>query len=171
MGRGANPPRGRRRRRGPRRVRGAHVRGDVRADNRPEDLAAHLAATYGVAHQARELACADEVTLLADCDTSLVAYVQVRAPAPACVLSPDPVELHRFYVDRPAQGRGVAARLMAAVLDAARELGGRSLWLSVWERNPPRAVRPKIGFADVGSTVFFVGPDRETDRVMARVLP
>ena len=79
------------------------------ADNRPEDLAAHLAATYGVAQQTRELACADEVTLLADHDTSLVAYAQVRrAPPPVCVMFPDPVELHRFYVDRPAQGRGVA---------------------------------------------------------------
>ena len=143
------------------------------ADNRPEDLVAHLVATYGVAHQARELACADEVTLLADRETSLVAYAQVRrAPRPACVLSPDPVELHRFYVDCPAHGRGVAARLMTTVFDAARELGGRSLWLSVWERNPRAlAFYRRMGFADVGRTEFFVGPDRQTDRVMARVLP
>ena len=46
------------------------------ADNRPEDLAAHLVATYGVTQQARELACADEVTLLADRETSLVAYAR-----------------------------------------------------------------------------------------------
>ena len=82
------------------------------------------------------------------------------------------MELHRFYVDRQAQGRGVAERLMATVFDAARELGGRSLWLSVWERNPRRRRSThKMGFADVGSTVFLVGPDRQTDRVMARVLP
>ena len=48
----------------------------------------------------------------------------------------------------------------------------QALWLSVWELNPrAQAFYRKMGFADVGSTVFFVGPDRQTDRVMARPLP
>jgi len=76
--------------------------------------------------------------------------------------------LRRFYVDRPAQGHGVAHALMDEVRAAARGLGGSHLWLSVWERNP-RAIAfyAKEGFVDVGSTDFYVGPDRQTDRVMA----
>jgi ribosomal protein S18 acetylase RimI-like enzyme len=58
---------------------------------------------------------------------------------------------------------------MEAALDAARALGGASVWLSVWERNP-RAIAfyTKTGFIDVGSKVFMVGSDRQTDRVLAR---
>jgi ribosomal protein S18 acetylase RimI-like enzyme len=56
---------------------------------------------------------------------------------------------------------------MAAVRAAAREFGGQQLWLSVWERNP-RALSfyKKEAFVDVGSTDFYVGSDRQTDRVM-----
>jgi ribosomal protein S18 acetylase RimI-like enzyme len=56
---------------------------------------------------------------------------------------------------------------MAASLDAARELGGRTLWLSVWERNP-RAIAfyEKTGFRNAGTKDFWVGSDRQTDFVL-----
>ena len=53
----------------------------------------------------------------------------------------------------------------------ARGFGAQHLWLAVWERNP-RAIAfyGKCGFADVGDTEFYVGPDRQIDRVLvARV--
>ena len=142
------------------------------ADNRPEDMQAHLASSYGVPQQTRELTNPDVITLLAHQGETLVAYAQVRRHGPPpCVTEDEPVELHRFYVDRPAHGSGVAQALMSAAHEAARELGGRHLWLSVWERNP-RAIAfyTKVGFVDVGSTDFYVGPDRQTDRVLVAVL-
>jgi diamine N-acetyltransferase len=137
------------------------------ADNSPEDMQAHLASSYGVRQQAAELADPSIVTLLAHRDGKLVAYAQVRrGQPPACVPQEQPVELHRFYVDRAEHGAGVASRLMLAVHDAARELGGRRLWLGVWERNP-RAIAfyAKSGFVHAGSHDFFVGADRQTDHV------
>jgi ribosomal protein S18 acetylase RimI-like enzyme len=61
---------------------------------------------------------------------------------------------------------------MQAARDAARELGGRHLWLGVWERNP-RAIAfyRRAGFTDVGSTFYMVGPDRQTDRVFVAEVP
>ena len=45
------------------------------------------------------------------------------------------------------------------------------LWLGVWERNPrAQAFYRKSGFADVGSQVFLVGTDAQTDRVMELIL-
>ena len=78
-----------------------------------------------------------------------------------------PVELQRFYLDRSAHGTGVARELMSAVHEAAKELGGRHLWLGVWERNA-RAIAfySKMGFAKVGNHSFYVGSDRQTDDVM-----
>ena len=141
--------------------------------NRREDMEAHLASAYGVAQQGRELADPKCITVLMQAGDSLVGYAQVRrAPPPACVVGEEPVELHRFYVDRPWHGQGVAQRLMEAVHAAARDLGGRTLWLGVWERNP-RAIAfyQKSGWHDTGATTFCVGPDRQTDRVMVTPVP
>lgn len=138
------------------------------SDNRPEDMQAHLAASYGVPQQTKELADPGVITLLAHYVKTLVAYAQVQFNAPPpCVTYRHPIKLHRFYVDRSVHGQGVAQLLMAAVQKAASELGGQHLWLSVWERNP-RAIAfyMKAGFVDVGKIDFFVGTDRQYDRVL-----
>jgi ribosomal protein S18 acetylase RimI-like enzyme len=140
------------------------------AENSPEDLQAYLAGAYGETRQRAEIANPEIVTLLVEGGPGLVAFSQLRrAPAPPCVALPSPVEVWRFYVDRAWHGGGVARPLMDTALEAARELGAGSVWLSVWERNP-RAIAfyTKCGFFDVGSKLFLVGTDRQTDRVMAR---
>jgi len=136
-------------------------------DNRPEDMQVHLAATYGVEKQAQELADTSTITLLAFDGETLVAYAQIRRePPPECVAHEGALQIHRFYVDRSAHGRGIAQRLMASVHEAARDVGAKQLWLTVWEHNPrAMAFYRKADFVDVGSTDFFVGPDRQTDRV------
>jgi len=140
--------------------------------NTPENMAAYLVKTYGVPQQSSELRDEGMVTLLAENiadPAGLIGYAQVRRnlALPGCVTSPAPLELYRFYVDYPFHGRGVAQALMQAVFSAAAELGGRSLWLSVWEQNP-RAVAfyAKCGFVDVGTTDFWMGAEQQTDRVM-----
>jgi ribosomal protein S18 acetylase RimI-like enzyme len=143
------------------------------AGNRPDDLAAYLAKTYGEAQQLREILDEDVITLLVEDAGALIAFAQVRrGPAPECVTGPDPVELARFYVDRPFHGRGIAQQLMEAARAAARNLGGRTFWLGVWERNP-RAIAfyVRCGFRDVGSHFFLVGSDLQTDRVMIDPAP
>lgn len=140
------------------------------ADNRPEDLAQHLATAYGPAQQARELADPGITTLVAEQDGTLVAFTQLRRGAPpAAVRGPAPIEVWRFYLAAEWHGRGLAQRLMAAVLEAAIAAGACTLWLGVWERNP-RAIAfyRKAGYVDVGTHVFMVGTDPQTDRLMAR---
>ncbi|MFL6259016.1 MAG: GNAT family N-acetyltransferase [Thermoanaerobaculia bacterium] len=142
-------------------------------DNRPEDMAAHLANRFGVRQQTEEILDPAIVTLLMEEDGRLIAYTQVTTlhPAPPCVTGEAPVEIGRFYVDRSWHGRGLAQRLMDAARDAARGLGGRTAWLAVWERNP-RAIAfyERQGFRDVGSQPFLLGADLQTDRVMMAAL-
>lgn len=136
--------------------------------NRSEDLHAHLEKAFGVTQQTQELLNPNIVTLLAYRDATLVAFAQVQSKdPPSGIIIDRPIELHRFYVDRPAHGKGVAQRLMLAVHAAARALEGQNIWLGVWERNP-RAIAfyRKVGFVERGSHDFFVGPDRQTDRVL-----
>lgn len=142
------------------------------ADNRAEDMAAYLAATFSPERQAAEIADPATQVLLAHVDGALAGYALVAAgAAPRAVTGAAPIELRRFYVARPWHGRGVADALMDAVLAAARARGAATLWLGVWERNP-RAIAyyRKRGFADVGSHAFMLGNDRQTDRLMARAV-
>jgi GNAT superfamily N-acetyltransferase len=142
-------------------------------DNRPEDLAAHLAKTYGVAIQSRELSDPATTYLVAEVKAVPAGYALVReGHAPPCVTGVRPLEIARFYVDRPWHGTGVAATLMEACDAEARRRRAGVLWLGVWEHNP-RAIRfyAKSGFRDVGAHTFYVGTDSQSDRVMARELP
>jgi ribosomal protein S18 acetylase RimI-like enzyme len=137
------------------------------ADNSPEDLRIHLESSYGTAQQTDELADPDIRTLLAYRNDELIGFAQVRRKViPNCVVAEKPVELYRFYLARSAHGTGVAKPLMLKAREAARELGGRHLWLGVWEHNP-RAIAfyLKSGFAKVGSHNFLVGRDVQTDWV------
>jgi ribosomal protein S18 acetylase RimI-like enzyme len=140
------------------------------AENTPEDMAAHVAKSFGPVIQLGEIRDPDMITLLAELGPTMAGFAQVRRRTPPpCVTGVPPVELHRFYVDRPFHRRGIAQALMRSVDDVARELGGRTLWLGVWERNA-RAIAfyTKCGFVDVGEHAFIFGTDKQTDRVMAR---
>ena len=142
------------------------------AENRPEDLAAHLTRSFGVAQQSIELADPKYITLVMEGPDGIAAYAQVRLSVPPpCVETIEPIELLRFYVDRRWHGQGVAQQLMEEVFAAAAELGGRSVWLSVWERNP-RAIAfyLKRGFRDSGSAHFYVGDDRQSDRILVAAI-
>ncbi len=142
------------------------------AQNDPKNLAIYLAGAFHPAIQAAEIADPNYCTMLLEIEGELVGYAQLRrGPHPACVTHPDPVELQRFYVAAPYRGSGLAARLMGAAAGKAATLGGQTLWLGVWEKNPRgRAFYAKCGFEDVGSHVFQVGDDPQKDRVLVRPL-
>jgi ribosomal protein S18 acetylase RimI-like enzyme len=141
-------------------------------DNRPEDMGLYLARSYGKPQQAHELADPTMSTLLAEVEGQVAGYAQLRGGlAPACVHGARPIELWRFYVDRPWQGRGVAQTLMEAVRAEAARRDASTLWLAVWERNErAKAFYRKCGFLDVGAQAFILGTDRQQDRVMAQSL-
>jgi len=142
------------------------------SDNDPKDLALHLAQAYGPVQQGRELADPDITTFLVEAASELVGFAQLRrGPAPACVTGEAPIELWRFYVAREWHGRGIAQQLMQHVELEARDTKARTLWLGVWEHNErAKAFYRKYDFVDVGSHVFTVGSDPQTDRIMARSL-
>ena len=142
-------------------------------DNTAEDMRLHLASAWAPALQRAEILDAAFDTLLA-CEGGgrLAGFAQLRTgPAPAGIVTAQPVELLRFYVDQPWQGQGIAGLLMQAVQDQARARGARELWLGVWERNErAQAFYRKHGFRKVGTQVFVVGTDPQTDHVMLREL-
>jgi ribosomal protein S18 acetylase RimI-like enzyme len=133
-------------------------------DNDPRDMDLYVAKTYGESRQRRELEDPANVAIVAEENGALIAFAQLRREE-------DRIEIARFYVDQRHHGSGLARELMQHVIDTARNLGMREVWLGVWERNP-RAIRfyEKCGFIDVGSHPFLVGTDLQTDRLMSLVI-
>ncbi len=139
--------------------------------NTAEDMDLHLRTHFTEDIERDEILDPDAAMLVAEHDGALGAYVKVRrgGAAPPCVRVERSVEVQRFYVDRPWEGRGLALRMMEAARQSGIALGADALWLGVWERNP-RAIAfyTKCGFADVGTWTFTLGADVQHDRVLQR---
>jgi ribosomal protein S18 acetylase RimI-like enzyme len=138
------------------------------AFNSPEDMAAHLSASYSATKQKNELADPAAAYLLAEEAGRLIGYgYVVLGHGPPGIPLDGPAELVRFYVASDWHGRGVAQVLMTACVADARCRGGRTLWLGVWQENP-RAIAfyRKAGFRVVGTTSFRLGSQVQADHVM-----
>lgn len=139
-------------------------------DNKPEDMAAYLAAAFGPALQAAELADPGTTFLIAEVGRETVGYARlVRAPGPECIPAGRPIEIRRIYAVEAWLGRGVGAALMRACLAEAERQLSDVIWLDVWERNT-RAIAfyRRWGFAEVGTQAFVLGSDVQHDLLMAR---
>lgn len=141
--------------------------------NTAENMRAHVVKHYGVEQQTREIATEGIVYLLALEDDVPAGYTMLRRRSPpsdavgAEAIAADSIEVHRFYVDARWHGRGLAQTLMQTAADTARAAGAAALWLSVWEKNPrARAFYAKCGYEDVGTLIFVLGEDRQTDRLL-----
>ncbi len=142
------------------------------ADNTPEDIAAHLAATFTLERLAREIADSSSRMLIAEVASTPAGYAKLHwVDPPACVSGPKPVELARIYVLGEWHGHGVGRALMERCIEEARGSGAETMWLGVWERNE-RAIAfyRRMGFAHVGDKDFILGSDKQRDRVMQRDL-
>lgn len=140
------------------------------ADNSPENMAAYLAAAFNPEQQASELADPRASFHIAEINGAAVGYAMLRSGnAPESVTGDRPIELVRLYVSLESLGSGVGAALMQACTDDARQLGHDTIWLGVWENNlRAQAFYRKWNFVEVGTHVFQLGDDPQTDFLMQR---
>jgi ribosomal protein S18 acetylase RimI-like enzyme len=138
----------------------------------PEDMRAFLSSAYGVELQAAELEDARSTFFIAEVEGRAAGYAKLQSgEAPESVKGAEPVELARLYVVGEWHGRGVGAALMRELMEEARVNNHHTVWLGVWEHNErAKAFYHKWGFEVVGSHVFRVGDDPQTDLLMARSL-
>jgi ribosomal protein S18 acetylase RimI-like enzyme len=140
------------------------------ADNDPVDMRTYLASAFGPEIQRAELEDPRTTAFLAEREGEVVGYAMMRqGAAPDFIRDRDSIEIARLYSVKRWIGSGVGAALMHHCLAEADARGCSTIWLGVWEHNA-RAIAfyRRWGFTDVGSQVFRLGRDRQTDRVMAR---
>lgn len=140
--------------------------------NAPEDMAAYMAEAFSRETVAAELADPKNIFLLAEIGGEAAGYAKLTiGTIEEGITAERPIELNRLYSHQQFLGKGVGQALMDECFAAARELGCDVMWLGVWEYNP-RAQRfyEKNGFRVVGSHVFQLGSDPQTDLLMQREL-
>jgi ribosomal protein S18 acetylase RimI-like enzyme len=142
-----------------------------------ESMAEFIANSLTERNFAGYIAEPDHILLLAEVDGELAGYTMLvggepKDPDVAAVVTARPtIELSKVYVMPEQHGSGVAAALMDASMDAARDAGAITMWLGVHNENV-RANRfyEKSGFAIVGHKKFRLGHVDEDDFVRERAL-
>ena len=142
------------------------------ADNSPEDMAAYLASAFSPEQQSTELADPTSLFLIAESDGAAVGYAMLRSGnVLENVTGNRPIELVRLYVSKASLGCGVGAALMQTCLNEAKQQGCETLWLGVWEHNArARTFYRKWNFREVGTHIFQLGNDPQTDILMQRAV-
>ncbi|MFN2512161.1 MAG: N-acetyltransferase family protein [Pyrinomonadaceae bacterium] len=152
---------------------GARTFSDTFADdNTAEDMAAYLASSFSPGQQAAELADPHCLFQIAETDGVPVGYAMLRSgSALDSITGDEPIELVRLYVSREGLGSGIGAALMQACIAEAKRSGYKTLWLGVWEHNHrAQAFYRKWNFHEVGTHVFHLGEDLQTDILMQRAI-
>lgn len=137
-------------------------------DNTPENMDAHLKASFSPDIQLRELSEADVIFLIVESEGKPIGYAQlVMNSKDQSIKRSRPLEIRRIYASQEYLGKGVGKELMMAAIEEARQRGCDCVWLGVWEKNQ-RAIDfyKKWGFRVVGTHTFVLGADQQNDFVM-----
>ena len=138
--------------------------------NAPDDLSHYMRQAFSVEQLEKELSDPDCTFIVAEKEGENAGYAKlIFGNIEPGITAERPVELARLYSHQRFLGEGVGQKLMEECFARAKEAGCDVMWLGVWEYNP-RAQRfyEKNGFRVVGSHVFQLGADPQTDLLMQR---
>ena len=136
----------------------------------PDDLALFLKSHTAEAWT-KELDDQAFAVRVAEADGALVGYAKLGPPHLPFEPRGQAAELRQLYVVEAAKGGGIAATLMAWVIDRARDRRADHLYLSVFtENHRARRFYAKYGFEEEGRYAFMVGNHADEDIVMRLAL-
>jgi ribosomal protein S18 acetylase RimI-like enzyme len=140
--------------------------------NDPDDIQQYLLSNFSVSQITSELLDPGIIFLLAFDQETLIGYAKLRkGKKPDCITGAKPVELERIYVESSLIGKGYGSALMKECFREALQDGYETMWLGVWDRNEPAiGFYERWGFRVVGTQVFVLGSDMQSDWVMQRLL-
>ncbi|WP_288572036.1 GNAT family N-acetyltransferase [uncultured Weissella sp.] len=79
------------------------------------------------------------------------------------------LEIERIYIRKEFQKQGLGKVLYNIALTKATELEKQRIWLGVWEfKQSAKAFYQHLGFEFVGSHIFNMGADPQTDLIMVK---
>ncbi|KAJ3156419.1 hypothetical protein HDU89_004201 [Geranomyces variabilis] len=138
------------------------------ATNQQHDVDAYCESAFSPEVQAEEIAAGVVFVAEATDSGALVGYSRLTHDATEpCLTGPLPRgELKRLYVAAQYGGCGIGSKLFNAVVNRAKEVGDKTLWLGVWEHNyPAKTFYARKGLQACGEHVFLFGSDPQTDEI------
>lgn len=140
--------------------------------NAPDDLNHYMRQAFNLEQTTKELGEEKSIFLIAEVEDEPAGYAKlITDTIEDGITGERPVELNRLYSHQQFLGKGIGQALMDACFERANADDRDVMWLGVWEFNP-RAQRfyEKNGFRVVGSHVFQLGEDPQTDLLMQKEL-
>ena len=138
---------------------------------RPENREAHVAQKFSAVFFREALAAGNTILMLHDAG-KLIGYAKVGHLA-LPVKPPIPrgaQEIHRVYVDKEFQGRGLGKAMMLHILSLPRIASAAAVYLGVWEENVrAQHLYTLYGFEPVGKYLYQVGDQSDQEIIMARM--
>lgn len=138
---------------------------------RPENLAQHLAEKCSKEFFEHSISAGNTVLMLHDANT-LIGYAKIGHVA-LPVKPPIPKgaqEIHRVYIDKAFQGRGLGKAMMLHILSLPRIATAAMVYLGVWEENiRAQTLYKQYGFVPHGHYLYAVGDQYDKEMIMARV--
>ena len=140
--------------------------------NAPEDMHSYITEFMSAAAFDNELNDENSIFYIAEAGGAMIGYAKLQEHSTEkCVSGANPIELQRLYVAKDFHGKGIAGELMNECFAVAAQKKYETMWLGVWEHNfRAQKFYEKIGFRRVGTHVFQLGADAQTDWVMEKKL-
>jgi diamine N-acetyltransferase len=132
----------------------------------------YLGTAFDRQRMRRELSDPGSTFLFLEVDGRVAGYLKVNeGGAQTDLREAEGLEIERIYLRRRFQGQGLGRVLLEKGLEIARRKGKRYAWLGVWEKNTAAiGFYVRMGFARAGTHDFFMGPERQTDFIMRRLV-
>lgn len=136
--------------------------------NTPKNLKKYLEEKFSKMQILNEIQTPQTIFLLVELENKVIGYSKMRVNLIENV-DKSALEIERIYISKTYHGQRYGASLMQKCIDIALENNYTSLWLGVWEHNP-KAIEfyQKWGFEVVGTHIFQLGDDAQTDFLMKK---
>ncbi len=140
--------------------------------NDPNDFAAYMEVAFSPEQIHSELSDKNAIFTLAEIGNKAIGYAKLELfKTVSPIKAKKPIEINRIYSRQEFIGKGIGQKLMDDCFRIAQGFNCDVIWLGVWEYNP-RAIHfyKKNGFLEVGSHLFQMGSDQQTDLLMLKKL-
>ncbi len=140
--------------------------------NKPDDMRAYIAEFLSVEAFGKDLADENSMFFIAEIERKIIGYAKlIEHSTEDCVSDENPIELNKLYVTHEFHGKGIAQVLMEKCFAEAKGKNYQTMWLGVWEFNfRAQKFYEKLGFRQVGTHIFQLGSDPQTDWIMGKKL-
>lgn len=140
--------------------------------NSAANMKEYLSKNCTKANLVEELMDTSSAFLLAYSDDEPAGFAKLRwSEIPEEIKTNSAIEIQRLYVLKRMIGKRLGKMLIEECFEIARQKDFNIIWLGVWEHNV-RAIAfyKHFGFEIIGSQIFELGRDKQTDFLMKKIL-